>query len=129
MLRSRKFKRILGVLVGIALIIIVWLVVVTPIGKTNKDKDDKITDVVEDPLGGAVIGDGDKGDITPSPIPEPDDDDIVVNQTDNTPNELAQTGPESISVVAIVGLAVSAYLFMLNKRVKSEAETLTYRDR
>lgn len=129
MLRSKSIKRILGVLVGVALIIIVWLAVIRPLtSNSNKSlNDDTIaTDdsTNESPLDNATV-DSDPTDEPPLTNETTEDD----NSTeDEDPSELAQAGPMGVSVAAIVALATAAYLFTLNKRLKQDI-ALTYTDR
>lgn len=150
MLKNKKMLRFFGLLAGLAVLVIVWLVVIQPLTRSNNrdelalNNDQDTSTTTNDPLGDATIVDTDDND-RPAVSDDNQTEESTVGDSDqattggatggatgNIPDELAVSGATGFHIASILGLVAVTYLFFLNRRMQREvklAKSLTREQR
>ena len=143
MQKNKKMLRFFGLLVGLATLVVVWLVVVKPITNTKKDEiavNTESNDENNSSLDGAVVGDKNNNNSatekpqggTSSQTPDSDLPNVAARpEAGDLPDELTTTGPETsaIRIISLIGVLATVYLVVLNRRLGRDAKSLTYLQR
>lgn len=140
----KKLMTFFGFLVGVAALIIIWLVVVKPIISSDNKKEDEIaqTDTgntgsdVESSLDNAVVdqekkpsGSSSKNENKNKNKDKEKDNSAaaVANGNGNLPTTGATEN--AVTIVSVFGLAAVVYLVSLNLQLRKEMKSLTYKSR